>query len=152
MWQVVIATMYSGATRRLAQILFGELNRISCSIFHTWWTEQTPRHFYISTQVRICAASVAVYTTISTFSLLYADFCLHQWAKMYLGMAASAELSVGGYIQCKKPQLFCCCCCFAFFLYNQERWGFLLVGHQPVLSFEFSDMVSRYKTNYLLRY
>lgn len=72
MWQVFPATFCSGATRKLAQILFGALNRISCSIFHTWLTEQTtsppaPGHFYISTQVRVCTASVAVYTPKSTF-------------------------------------------------------------------------------------
>lgn len=108
MWQVVPATMCSGAMRKLAQILFGALNRISCSIFHTWLTEQTtppPPRSLLHKYTSACLHSqcCCLHTQKHIF-LLYADFCLHQWAKMHLGTAASAELGrhVGGYIQCRN--------------------------------------------------
>lgn len=116
----------------------------------------TPGHFYISTQARVCTASVAVYTPKSTFFYcMLISVCTNGQKCIWVQLralssadtwadASSAE-TVGG---TKQLVLLLS----LFFLYNRWRWGFLLVQHQPVSSFQFSDMVSRYKTNYLLRH
>lgn len=94
---------------------------------------------------------------------LYADFCLHEWAKTHSGMAASAghNRHVGGYMQsrnCRRYETTAGSLVFflffllpsttngdeVFFLYNTRLFFFL--------SFPFSEMVSYYNTNYLLRY
>lgn len=117
-----------------------------------------PGHFYISTQVRVCTASVAVYTPKSTFFYcMLISVCTNGQKCIWVQLRAlssvdtwadtSSAETVGG-----TKQLVSLLSSLLFFLYNRSRWGFLLVEHQPVLSFQFSDMVSRYKTNYLLRY
>lgn len=69
----------------------------------------------------LCRQCHCLHTQKQIF-LLYADFCLHKWAKMHLGMAASAGHSrhVGGFIQCRNcrryettaGRLFCFVFCF----------------------------------------
>lgn len=106
MWQLVPATMYSEAMRKLAGMLFGELNMISCSIFHTWLTEQTPPsllHKYIT--ACSCRQCRCLHTQKSF--LLYADFYLHEWSKMHLGMEADmwVNISSAETVRGLKPQL-----------------------------------------------